>query len=167
MDALRVGVPKAAKGAAPAPQAHGGEVEDIDGEGAVDLGDLRQVRNVARVEAKALDRAAERRERAGDALGERRFAGPVRPDDGDEAARVNLEVEVMHRRVPVVAERQVAAGQRQAHRSAQTTPPQIAATSVAAMASRPTSDRRSSENPAGAAGCACGGCACGASPCAA
>ena len=53
------------------------------------------------------DAAGERRQRAGDALEQRRLAGPVGADDGGAKPAGNSPSRVMHRRVAVVAEGEI------------------------------------------------------------
>src|SRR5262245_65174866 len=62
-------------GAPPEPHRH--HVVDVDREGAVDLGRLREVSDVLRVRIDALDAASPRVDDADDASGTRRFARPV------------------------------------------------------------------------------------------
>ena len=98
-----------------APQPHRHHVVDIDRKAAIDLGGLRQISDVARLQSAALDRAGQRLEHAGDALEQGRFAGAVRPDHRHQRAGGDRAVEMMHRRVAVVTERQIAKLQRRRH----------------------------------------------------
>ena len=74
------------------------------GKAAVDLGALRQIGDGA---GRARDGAAERLQHAHDALHQRRLARAVRPDDRRQRAAVEGAVEMVHRRMPVIAERQI------------------------------------------------------------
>ena len=142
-----------APGADLAPQSHGHAVEHRDGKAAVDLDLLRQISDVALVEAVELEAATERLELAHDALEQGRLAGAVRPDNGEKLAARHLAVDVMHGRMPVIAERQVAKGdrrfhvRRQGHAKAQATAPQSSAAAAATRHSRAGTERRNSEMP--------------------
>ena len=61
--------------------------------------------------------AGERFDEPDNPLEERRFACPVGTDDCDQCARLDRAVEVVHRRMAVISEREVAESQRGAHRS--------------------------------------------------
>ena len=78
------------------------------GKVAVDLGDLRQVGDVLRPHAVALDAAGQRLDDADDALEQGRLAGAVRSDHGGQRAGSHRAVEMMHGRMAVIAERQIA-----------------------------------------------------------
>ena len=98
------------------PQPHRHHVVDADREAAVDLGDLRQIGDVLRPHAVALDPAGERLDDADHALEQRRLAGAVRADHGGQRAGPHRAVEMMHGRMAVVAERQIAELQLRGHR---------------------------------------------------
>ena len=95
----------AAEGAGTAPQPHRHHVVDVDGERAIDFGGLREVGDVLRVGITALDAACQRFDHADDALEQRRLARPIRADHGHQRAALDRPVEVVHRRMPVVAKR--------------------------------------------------------------
>ena len=75
-----------APGADLAPQPHRHAVEHRDGEAAIDVDLLRQVGDVGLGQPVEIDTAAERLELAHDALEQRRFAGAVGSDDGEQLA---------------------------------------------------------------------------------
>ena len=89
------------------PEAHRHEVGDYDREGPVDVRLLRQVGDVVPRDLAEGDPSFERAERAGHPLQHRGLAGSVGSDDGRQAALVDLAVQAMHGRLPVVAEAQV------------------------------------------------------------
>ena len=89
------------------PQPHRHHVVDADRKRAVDVGDLRQIGDVVGVEAVALDAAGKRLQEADDALEQRRLAGPVGTDDRNQRAFLHGTAEVMHRRVALIAEREI------------------------------------------------------------
>src|SRR5262249_6850369 len=82
---------------------------------AVDLGLLRQIGDVARAQPAQVDPAGERRQDADDAFEQGRLAGAIRTDDGHERATLDRAVEVVHGRMTVVAERQIAELKLRAH----------------------------------------------------
>ncbi len=102
----------AAEQAGAAPQPHRHHVVDVDRKAAVDLGDLRQIGDVLRLQPPRVDRAGERLEHPDHALEQRRLAGAVRPDHRHQRAGCDRAVEMMHGRMAVVAERQIAKLQR-------------------------------------------------------
>ena len=112
---LALALADAAEQAGVAPQPHRDHVVDADRERAVDVGGLRQIGDVARAQAAQVDAAGERLEHADDALEQRRLAGAVRADHRHQRAGCDLAVQMMHRRMAVIAERQIAEGQRRAH----------------------------------------------------
>ena len=65
---------------------------------------LRKVGNLARADSVEVDAAAQRLQSAGNAFQQGGLAGPVGADDRHQAALRQLEVEMMDRRVAVVAE---------------------------------------------------------------
>ena len=82
---------------------------------------------------------------------------PFGPTTAISAPAVDLAVQMMHRRVAVVAERQIAEFERRAHDSsaiAQNTAPHSAAISTATAASRSSAERRRIEGETVAGGCA-------------
>ena len=158
-----------APGADLAPQPHRHAVEHRDGKAAIDVDLLRQVSNVGFGQPVEIDTAAERLELAHDALEQRRFAGAVRPDNGEQLAVLHLAGDVMHGGMPVVTEREIAKLDGwlcvlHAHANAQNTAPQSSAEAIATIRSRAGTERRSSEMPfargrGAAAACACGAAA--------
>jgi hypothetical protein len=58
-----------------------------------------------------VDAALQRSQFAGNALEQRRFAGAVGADDGQQAAGGNLAVQVVNRRMAIVAQRQIVEAQ--------------------------------------------------------
>ena len=105
----------AAEQAGAAPQPHRHHVVDVDRERAVDLGGLRQIGDILGAEPVALDAAGERLDRADDALEQRRLAGTVRTDDRHQRAGLDGAVEMMHRRMTIIAEREIAEVQCRGH----------------------------------------------------
>jgi len=97
------------------PQAHGDEIIDVDRERALDLRRLRQIGDVAAVEPAQVDAAGERRHDADDALEQRRLAGTVGADHREQRAARDHAVEMVHRRVAVIAKRQIVKGQLRHH----------------------------------------------------
>ena len=87
----------------------------MDWEAFVDVGRLRQIGNVAAGEAGQGDRARERRKGSGDALEQGRFAGAVRAANGQQRAALDLAVEMVHGRMPVIAKREIAEADRDVH----------------------------------------------------
>ena len=126
---MRVAVlgPDAAEQAFAAPQPHRHHVVDVDREAAVDLGDLRQVGDVLRRQPAAVDAAGQRLDDADHALEQRRLAGAVRADHRHQRAGLDRAVEMMHGRMPVVAQREIAELQLRGHRIAQNAASQISA----------------------------------------
>src|SRR4029453_1793766 len=70
---------------------------------------------VADSEPGKIDRAGQRLEDAGDAAEQRRLAGAVRTDHGKQRAGRNVAREMMHGRMPVIAERHVAKADLRGH----------------------------------------------------
>src|SRR4029453_5362635 len=135
----------AAKGADLAPQPHRNTIEHRDREQTIGLVLLRKIGDPRSFGAVERDAAAERPKLAGDALEQRRFTGAVRTDDGKERTRLNFAGDVMHGRMPVVAERRVVEGDRgafrgHAHLKAQSTAPQSNADAAAAKRRRAPSE---------------------------
>ena len=97
----------AAEKADRAPQAGADEIEHRDRKAAIDIGGLRQIGDILDVEPAEMDRSRQRLENAGESAKQRRLAGAVRPDHRQQRAGGDLAVEVMHRRMPVIAERDV------------------------------------------------------------
>src|SRR5262249_50113606 len=128
---LAVDAPEQA-GAAPKPHRH--HVVDVDRKRAVDLRGLRQVGDVLRRQTATLATACERLEHADDALEQRRLAGTVGTDHRDQRAGLDRAVEMMHGRMALVTERDVAELQSCAHAVtaiiAQKTAPQSSAIST-------------------------------------
>ena len=129
-----------------APQAHGDHVVDIDRKPAVDVGGLRQVGDVAALEPTQLDAAGERRQLSDDALEQRRLAGAVRTDDRDQGAVRDRAVQMMHGRMPIIAERQIFEPQLCVHGLiAHQSAPHSSKAATAAIATRSSADMRSSD----------------------
>src|SRR5262249_55008572 len=120
-----------------APQPHGHHVVDVDRKRAVDLGRLRQVGDVLRAQAATLDAAGERLEHTDDALEQRRLAGPIRADHRDQRSGLDRAIEMVHGRMPLVAERNVAELQRRGHRLTPSSPRARCPTAPRSMPPRP------------------------------
>src|SRR5260370_37203934 len=129
--------------------------EHRDREAAVDIHRLRQIGDIPDIEIAGYDRARQRLEDAGDAAKQRRFAGAVRPDDGEHGAGGDLPGEGVHRRGPGVTQRDVMELQlhRHAHLIASHTAAHRPARTTSAAASRETTGMRRIDQ-----GAACGGC---------
>ena len=91
--------------ATPQPGRH--HVLDRDGEAPIDGCALRQIGHATAVDAVQPHAPRQGAEEADNALGERRLAATVRPDDREERAPPDFTVQMVHGRMPVVAERQV------------------------------------------------------------
>ena len=100
----RAGLADAAEKAGRAPQPGADEIEHRDRKAAVDIGGLRQIGDIPDIETAALDDARERLEDADEAAKQGRFAGAVGTDHRDQGARRDLAAEVVHRRMPVIAQ---------------------------------------------------------------
>src|SRR3954451_17920471 len=84
-----------------------------------------------------MDAAVERLEDADDATQQRRLAGAVRADHGDQRAGRDLAAEVVHRRMPVIAECDVVEVHgRHGYLIASKTTPQSTAHTASAVARR-------------------------------
>ena len=97
----------AAQHPAAAPQSHCHHVVNADRKRTVDIGHLRQVGDAAAIDFITLDRARERLERAGDCLEQGRLAGAVGADHREQRAVIHDSVEMMHRRMAVIAQREI------------------------------------------------------------
>ena len=100
------------------------------------------------VEPAECDRSRQRLQNADDAAKQRRLAGAVRADHREQRAGGDLAVEMMHRRMPVIAERDVAELQLRGH--AHLIASQTMAHRAALTASRraePRSDRHAQDRP--------------------
>src|SRR5207253_4970366 len=110
-------------------------------------------------EAAERDRAGQRLEDARDAAEQRRLAGTVRADHSEQAACGNLAIEMMHGRVAVIAQRDVAeldlGGH--AHLIASHTMAHRPALTAAAAASRATTVLRRIDQGAACPGCGVAG----------
>jgi hypothetical protein len=141
----------AAENARRAPQAHRHEIIDMDREGAVEIGRLRQIGKPLALGQR--QPALERRKRTGDALEQRRLAGAIGSHDRRQAAMGDLATEVMHRRVAVIAERQIVeadSGHGRKHSLHMITASVAAQTSTITPTARPSrfaADKRSSDQP--------------------
>src|SRR5262249_32269879 len=105
LDRLALLAADAAEQASAAPQAHGHHVVDVDRKAAVDLGNLRQVGDLARIEPVEIDAAGKRLNGADDAFEQRRLAGAIGTNDRHQRAALYRAIKMMHGRMPVVAER--------------------------------------------------------------
>ena len=158
VDRARALRPMPPKDPGAAPKAHGHHVVDVDREGAVDLGGLRQVGDMLRIGAAALDAAGQRLKHADNALeAASTCRAPFGPTTATQRAALHRAVEVVHGRMPVVAEREIAELQRARSSTytfiAQSTAPHSSAMSAAAMPSRCTTDRRRIDGKIAAGGC--------------
>ena len=99
----------AAEGTREAPRAQRDDVGDADGKGAVDLGGLGQVGDVAGGDV-AHDPAARRGQEADDRLHEGRLAGAVGTDHGRQAAGLEAPVDVAQGGPAVVGDAEMADG---------------------------------------------------------
>src|SRR5439155_12682341 len=149
----------AAEKAGRAPEASTDEIEHRDRKAAVDIDRLRQIGDVPEFEAAERNRSRQRFEDAGDAAEQCRLAGAVRTDHGEQAACGNLAIEMMHRRVAVIAESDVAELQLgcHAHLIASHTMAHRPALTAAAAASRATTVMRRIDQGAACAGCGVAG----------
>jgi len=95
----------------------------------------------------------------GDAPKQRRLAGAVRPDHRQQRAGGNLAIKVMHRRMAVIAQRDIAKLQlrRHAHLIASQTTAHSAALTAHAAASRDSAVMRRIDQGAACAGCGVAG----------
>ena len=139
------------------PQPHRHHVVDIDREGAIDLGGLRQIRDLMRIDAGAGNFARQRLERADHALEQGRLAGAVRADHGDQRAVFDLAAEMMHGRMAVIAEREIAELQLRVHAASapRTRPPRAARSARRTTKRRSTTDSRRIDGAMEAGGCEC------------
>src|SRR5262249_53685817 len=137
-DAVALTPAHAAEEAGLAPQPGADEVEHRNRKAAVDVDALRQVGDVPVVEAAEIDRAGQRLQNAGEPAKQRRLAGAVGADHGEQRAGSDLAREVMHGRMPLIAERDVAQGDlgRHAHLIAIRTMAHNPALTATAAASR-------------------------------
>src|SRR5262249_5441319 len=108
-----------------APKPGADEIEHGDRKAAVYLRALRQIGDVACIEAVERDRARQRLEDADQAAKQRRLAGAVRSDHRQQSAACHLAGQGMHRRMAVVTESNVVELQLRRHgfTSSLTTPP--------------------------------------------
>ena len=134
-----------------APQAGADQIEHRNRKAAVDIDALRQIGDVADIEAAEIDRARQRLQNAGEPAKQRRLAGAVRPDHRHQRTGSDLAVEVMHRRMPVVAERDVVEFElrRHAHLIATSTTAHRAALTASAAARRAVTVMRRIDQGAG------------------
>jgi len=131
------------------------EIEHRDREAAVDVRCLRQIGDIANVEAATRDRARERLEDAGNAAQQGRFAGAVRTDHSKQRAGSYLARKMMHCRMAVIAERDVLECELRRHAyliESQTTA-HSAAETVTAAARREATGMRKIDHDAACAGC--------------
>jgi hypothetical protein len=117
---------------------------------AVDLDLLGEIGDVAFLEAVELEAAAKRLQLADDPLEQRRLACAVRSDDGEKLAFGDLAGDVVHGRMAVIAEREIAEGDglwtgRHDQANAQNTADHNSIAATATMTSRAVSERPSSE----------------------
>ena len=116
---------------------------------------LRQIGDVLDVEPAEMDRSREGFQDAGEAAKQRRLAGTVRADHRHQRAGGDLAIEVMHRRMPVIAERDVLELDLRGHAhliASHTTAHRAALTAAAAPSREATVMRRIDQ------GAACAGC---------
>jgi hypothetical protein len=106
-DALAQSAVEAGKGTDLAPQTHGHEVMDDDRKAVVKRRLLRQVGDLPPLDPVQLDAPLQRTQFAGNPLEQRRLAGAVGADDRQQAAGSHFAVQVVHRRMSVVAQGQV------------------------------------------------------------
>ena len=146
----------AAKQSGLAPQSHRHKVIDRDWEAPIDLGGLRQIGDIARRQTGKIDMTRQRLDRTDNALEQGRLAGTVRADDGQQRARRHLSAQVMHRRMTIITEGQIAELKLRVHQcSAQNTAAQIAAISADTTTRRSNTDSRRIDGAIAAGGCAC------------
>ena len=140
-------------GAAPKPGAD--KIEHRNRKAAVDIHRLRQIGDIPDIETAKQDGARKRLEDADDPSKQRRFAGAVRADHRDKGAGGDRPVEVVHRRMPVIAQRDVPELHLRGHAhliASHTTAQRPALTASAAPSREATVMRRIDK------GAACGGC---------
>ena len=106
-DRIGVRAPEGPEKPAPLPQAHGHQIEHGDGIADIDAVLLRHVGKLPAHRQIADDATAQRLEFADQPAQQGGLAGPVRPDDGQEAARRDQPAEVVDGGMPVIAKRQV------------------------------------------------------------
>src|SRR5215208_1758193 len=137
-----------------APKSGADEIVHRDWKGAVDVHALRQVGDIAAIQPAGCDGARQRFQEPDDAAKQRRFAGAVGADDGEQRAGRDLAREVMYCRMPVVAQREVAELQRRghAHLIASNTITQRQALTASAAPSRETTGMRRIDHGAACAG---------------
>src|SRR5262249_53123067 len=133
---------------------HRDAIEDGDGECPVDIDLLRQIGNVVRPHAMALDLSPQRAKLPHYSLEQRRLARSIWSDQSEQLALLDLTVEVMNGWMPLVAEGQVPKGhghstggtsQSNGHSSAQTIASHKTAETKPAMPRRAGTLARSSE----------------------
>src|SRR5579863_1635412 len=137
-----------------APQPGADEIKNRNRKAAVDIHRLRQIGDVADVETIGEDRAGQGFEDPDNAPEQRRLAGTVGADHREQRAGRDLAIEVMHGRMPVVAQRDVAELQLggHAHLIASKTTAQRAAATASAAVSREITARRRIDHEIGCAG---------------
>ena len=144
-NALPVGAARPAERADLIPQAKRHHVAHRDREGAIDVGELWQIADVALRQSMKRDAAGIRLEDSDDRLEQRAFAGAVRPDNGGHAALREAAVEMVNRRLAIEGHREVAehdpgrnerSGDRLVHASAHHTATHRAPSGTATSASR-------------------------------
>src|SRR5258708_37890551 len=108
------------------------------------------------METADLDRARKRLENSNDAAKQRGLAGAVRTDHREQRPSGDLAIEVMHRRMPVIAQRDIAESDLRghAHRIEIHTMAHSAALTASAANSRETTVMRRIDQGAACAGCA-------------
>ena len=131
------------------------EIEHRNRKAAVDVRGLRQIGDIPDIEIATQDRARKRPEDADDAAKQRRFAGTVRANDRDQRARGDLATEMMHRRMAIIAERDIAELQLRghAHLIASHTAAHSTALTTSAAPSRAATVMRRIDQGAAWAGC--------------
>jgi hypothetical protein len=96
-----------APGANVVPKPHGHGIEHGNRERPVDVDLLGEIGDVASLEPNKAEGTRKRLELPDDAPEQSGFAGAIRPDQREQIATGNLAGDVMHSRVPVVAEGQI------------------------------------------------------------
>lgn len=96
-----------AKRAKLGPQAHRDKIMNNDGKAAVERRLLGQIGDFATLQADQVDSSLHWPEFTDDSLEQGRFSGAIGPDDGEQRTGSHLSRQMVHGRMPVVAEGQV------------------------------------------------------------
>src|SRR6185312_12128919 len=123
------------------------------------VGGLRQIGDIPDIEAAQINRSGKRLEDTGEPAKQRRLAGAVRSNHGQQRAGGNLAVEVMHSRVPVIAQCDVVEFdlRRHAYLIATSTTAQRPALTSSAAPNRAATVMRRIDQGAACAGCGVAG----------